>query len=362
MRNSFVLKVKPFILSLTVLVAGCGKEVTPPTVQPASAREMRASVVEIRPVDMAVQIPIAGSVVAQDAVKVTSRVMGYIRDLNVIEGQTIKKGELLFVIDPVDVQGAVAQAEQGLVQAQAALRDARADFERFEQLYKDQVINRQQYEKMKLNLEVAKSRVAQAEAGLAQARGQFAYTRVAAPIDGVVTAKLANEGDLAAPGHPIVLIEDVSRLQVQTSVPETIFRRLQLGMVVQVEIEGQPHLLTAKVARLSPAADPIAHTYPVKLDVEAPGLRSGVFARVLFTLGTRQVISVPERAVVQRAGIKGVFVVKDDGLAEFRMVRTGSQADGMVEIIAGLKVGERVVVEGASQVLNGDKIVVDKAS
>lgn len=362
MRTSFIPVIKPLALSLAVLLAGCGHETTPPAAHVMPAREMAASLAEVRVVDMAVQVPVAGSLVPQEAVKVTSRMMGYIRDLDVIEGQAVKKGELLFVIDPVDVQGAVAQAEQGLVQAQAALRDARADFERFEQLYKEQVVNRQQYEKMRLNLEVAKSRVAQAEAGLAQARGQFAYTRVTAPIDGVVTAKLANEGDLAAPGHPVVMLEDTSRLQVQTSVPESIFRHLQPGMAVQVEIEGQPRLLTAKVARLSPSADPMAHTYPVKLDVEAPGLRSGSFARVLFTTGTRQVVSVPARAVVQRAGIKGVFVVGGDGLAEFRMVRTGAQVDGMVEIIAGVKAGEQVVVEGAGQILNGDKIVAAKAS
>lgn len=361
MRKSLTPMIKPLILSLAVLMAGCGQENGTHTAQPAPAREMTATVAEVRMVDMAVEAPTAGSVVAAESVQVTSRMMGYIRDLKVVEGQSVKQGELLFVIDPVDVQGAVAQAEQGLIQAQAAMRDARADFERFEQLYKDEVVNRQQFEKMKLNYEVARSRVAQAQAGLAQARGQFDYARVTSPIDGVVTGKFANEGDMAAPGHPVVAVEDTSRLQVQTSVSEAIFRHLQLGMTVDVDIDGQPKALAGKVARLSPSADPVAHTYPVKLDVEAAGLRSGAFARVLFTTGTRTALAVPAKAVIQRAGIKGVFVVNAEGIAQYRMVRTGTQVNGQLEILSGLQAGERIVSEGAGQMQNGDKVVAGKA-
>ena len=362
MRPSLASMLKPLAFSLAILMAGCTQQDDARTAQMTPAREMSATVAKAQSVDMAVQMPVAGTVVAVESVQLSSRMMGYIRDLKVVEGQSVKKGELLFVIDPVDVQGAVAQAQQGLIQAEAAMKDAQVDFERFEQLYKDEVVNRQQFEKMKLNYDVAKSRVAQARAALAQARGQFEYTQVTAPIDGVVTGKFANEGDMAAPGHPVVSVEDASRLQVQTSVSEAIFRHLSLGMAVDVEIEGQPKLLTAKVARLLPSADPVAHTYPVKLDIDAPGLRSGTFARVLFTTGTRQVLAIPAKAVIQRAGIKGVFVVDSQGLAQYRMVRTGAQVDGMIEVLSGLQIGERVVTEGASQMQNGDKVVTGQAA
>ncbi|TQV65257.1 MAG: efflux RND transporter periplasmic adaptor subunit [Halothiobacillaceae bacterium] len=361
MRPSLAPMLKPLAFALAVLMAGCSHQDDTQTAQTAPAREMTATLAEVRSVDMAVQVPMAGRVIAVESVQLSSRMMGYLRDLKVVEGQAVRKGELLFEIDPVDVQGAVAQAQQGLIQAEAAMRDARADFERFEQLYKDEVVNRQQFEKMRLNHEVARSRVAQARAALAQARGQFDYTRVTAPIDGVVTGKFANEGDMAAPGHPVVALEDSSRLQVQTSVPESIFRHLSLGMAVNVEIDGQPKALTGKVARLSPSADPVAHTYPVKLDVEAPGLRSGIFARVLFTTGTRKALGIPAKAVIQRAGMTGVFVIDAQSLAQYRMVRTGAQVDGMIEILSGVQEGEKVVVVGASQMQNGDKVVTGQA-
>ncbi|HET20238.1 MAG TPA: efflux RND transporter periplasmic adaptor subunit [Chromatiales bacterium] len=356
MRMSSTLALTSLVLPLALLMGGCSSDEHASA--PAQApREVPASVEAARLVEMPTLVPAAGSVVAVDSVQLSSRVMGYIRDLKVVEGQAVKQGELLFVLDPVDVQGAVTQAQQGLLQAEAALKDAKADYERFEQLYKDEVVNRQQFEKMKLNYEVAKSRVAQARAGLTQARGQFEYTRVTSPINGVVTAKFANEGDMANPGQPVVTVEDSSRLQVQTSVSEALFRQLKLGVAVQVEVDGQPQPLTATVARLSPAADPVAHTYPVKLDIAAPGLKSGSFARVLFQSGSRQVLAVPAGAVVERAGIRGVFAIDAQGLAQFRMVRTGSRVNGQVEILAGLAEGERVVTEGVEQVQNGDRPV-----
>ncbi|MEW6766044.1 MAG: efflux RND transporter periplasmic adaptor subunit [Pseudomonadota bacterium] len=348
------------VLGLALALPGCGRE-EPSEAVSVPLREMPATLVPAQTVEMSVHAPTAGNVVPVESVQLSSRMMGYIRDLKVVEGQAVKQGELLFVIDPVDVQGALAQAQQGLIQAEAALKDAKADYERFQQLYKEQVVNRQQFEKMKLNYEVAQSRVAQARAGLAQARGQFDYTRVTSPIDGVVTGKFANEGDMAAPGHPVVAVEDISRLQVQTSVPESIFRHLSVGMAVDVELDGQPKIQTAKVARLIPNADPVARTYPVKLDVEVPGLRSGTFARVLFTTGTRQALAVPQQALIQRAGILGVFVADTQNIAQFRMVRTGAQSDGMIEILSGLMPGERVVTEGVAGMQNGDKVVPAQA-
>jgi RND family efflux transporter MFP subunit len=168
---------------------------------------------------------------------------------------------------------------------------------------------------------------------------------------------LANEGDIAAPGHPVLMVEDPAHLQVQTAVSEELYRGIKIGQSVMVEIDGQDKALSAKVARLSPAADPMTHTYTIKLDVAAPGLRSGAFARVLFPTGKRSVLVVPVEAVMDRAGITGVFVVDAQGSAQYRMVRLGKPEGGLVEVLSGLNPGERVVIGNAKAVNNGDKVV-----
>jgi RND family efflux transporter MFP subunit len=243
-----------------------------------------------------------------------------------------------------------------LKQAEDAMKDAKADYDRFDSLYKDEVVSRQQFEKMKLNHEIAVSRTAQAKAGLGTAQGQMRYATVTSPINGVVTQKLANEGDIAAPGHPVLMVENPARLQVQTAVSDDLYKSIRLGQDVMVEIDGQAKPVSAKVARLSPAADPMTHSYPIKLDIAAPGLKSGAFARVLFPTGKRSVLAVPAAAVLDRAGITGVFVVDVQGLAQYRMVRVGKAAGGLVEVLSGLNAGERVVTGNAQAVNNGDKV------
>jgi RND family efflux transporter MFP subunit len=296
------------------------------------------------------------TLVAENQVQVASRLMGYIRAIDVVEGQQVGIGQKLFSVDPIDVQGQVDQTRAGVKQAEDALADATLEYKRFEALFKEDAVTRQQFEKMKLQHDMAESRLAQARAGHNTAVGQLRYATVTSPIAGVVTKKLANAGDLATPGHPVLVVENAGTLQVETQVPESLLRLLKSGAPVLVEVDGQAKPLTARIARISPAADSVSRTFLVKLDVSGPGLKSGLFARALFAQGEREMLPVPAAALVNRAGISGVFVVAQDGIAQFRMVRAGEPRAGQVEILSGLTAGERVVTGGAEKLQSGDRI------
>jgi RND family efflux transporter MFP subunit len=348
---------KPLViaLSLSLALTACSGDEKARTPQ-SQPRAIQAQISVIQASETTATTATTGSVVALESVQVASRLMGYIRDIAVVEGQAVKAGQRLFTIDPLDIEGAMEQARLGLRQAEDAMKDAKADFDRFENLYKDEVVSRQQYEKMKLNHDIAVSRAAQAKAGLGTAQGQMRYATVSAPISGVITRKLANEGDIAAPGHPVLLLENPAHLQVQTAVSESLYQGIKAGDTVLVEIDGSDKPVSAKVARLNPAADPMTHTYTVKLDIAAPGLRSGAFARVLFPSGKRNLLTLPRTAVLDRAGITGVFVVDAQGIAQYRMVRLGQASGDQVEVLSGLNPGERVVTGNAQAVNNGDKV------
>lgn len=342
------------VVVASFVLAGCGdKESSEPTGAP---NIVEADTITLKAQDAEVYAAVPGTVVAVQSVQVASRLMGYIKDIAVVEGQPVRAGQRLFTIDPADIEGGVAQARLGADQATKAMQDAKADYERFSALYKDEVATRQQYEKMKLNYDIAASRAAQAKAGLDTAEGQLKYAVVMSPIDGVVVQKFANQGDIAAPGHPIVMVENASRLQVQTAVSEEIYANLEMGEQIMVEVDGLAEAVEAEVARLSPAADPVAHTHLVKLDIDAKGLRSGAFARVLFPTGSQSMLKVPVESVLNRAGIVGVFVVSDRGVAEYRMVRTGRTANDEVEILSGLAPDDRVVTRNAAALSNGDVV------
>jgi len=352
---SKVALVKPLVFAIALTLIGCSGEEAAKSV-PAAQRMVQVQTTVLQASENLATTATTGTVVALESVHVASRLMGYIRDIAVEEGQAVKQGQRLFTIDPLDIEGAVEQARLGLKQAEDAMKDAKADYDRFDNLYKDEVVSRQQYEKMKLNHDIAVSRAAQAKAGLGTAQGQMRYATVTSPINGVVTQKLANAGDIAAPGHPVLMLENPARLQVQTAVAEDLYKGIRLGQDVMVEIDGQAKPVNAKVSRLSPAADPMTHSYPIKLDIAAPGLKSGAFARVLFPTGKRSVLAVPVAAVLDRAGITGVFVVDTQGAAQYRMVRVGKVVGGLVEVLSGLNAGDRVVTGNAQAVNNGDKV------
>ena len=308
------------------------------------------------------QIPlmavVPGSVVPEQKASIASRLTGYIQKLDLQVGQTVKQGDLLFSIDSADIKSGIAQANAAYKQALAGLKDAELDFNRFSKLYKEASVSKQQYDKMRLQYSVAQQNVAAAKSSLNQAKEQLHYANVKAPFDGVVVEKLAVAGDLAAPGKPILVIENASSLSVQTEVAGDLFAVLRLGDEVQIVLDGQSEPIVGTVYTLVGAANPKTRTHTVKLSLpEGLNVNSGTFARVSFNRGSRQTIMVPASAVVVRAGIEGVFVVKEDK-AFFHMVRTGLKRAEAIEVQSGLSVGEKIVITNNQTLLNGDVVKV----
>ena len=170
---------------------------------------------------------------------------------------------------------------------------------------------------------------------------------------------MANAGDLAAPGRPVLVIEGLKKLQVRTQVSGDVFVRIKTGEKVSIVPDGEATQapIEGVIAQVVPAADPASHTHLVKIDLPASsGLSSGTFVRVGFAVGSREGIRVPAAALAERAGITGVFVVDAQGVARYRMVRIGAAEQGMVEIQSGLNPGDKVVVSNVSELENGDKV------
>ena len=342
-----------FLVLLPILLTACGHK---ESASPAAPRSVQATLAAVETVSVDAIRTLPGTVVAKDRVEVASRMMGFVREMRVSEGQVVQAGEVLFVIDPADAANQSDQARLALEQAQAAEADARADYERFAALFKEEAVARQQYDKMHLQHEVAVKRVGQAKNQLAIARNQMRYATVTAPMDAVVTQKLANAGDMAAPGRPLLVLEGIRALQVETHVPAEVLAEIEIGMPIAVEIDGVGRRET-RVTEVTPAADPVSHTFTVKLGLTSPGPRSGAFARVHFVTGQRQALRVPEVAVQQRAGIEGAFVVDVNGIAQFRMLRLGERLGGQVEVLSVLSAGERIVVSNPVALQSGDKVL-----
>jgi len=349
-----VQEIKTLTVTATLLMSLVGCQPHDQTAE-TQTKTVNAQTILLSLTDIPVADATPGTIVAEQQVQVASRLMGYIHDIAVHEGEAVKAGQLLFSIDPTDIKGQVDQARAGLAQAEAALNDAKADYERFSNLYKEESIPKAQYDKIKLQYNIAQSQANAAKAGMNTAESQLHYAAVRSPINGIVTQKMANKGELAVPGRPVLVVENPDKLTIQTSVSDETYSHLQMGGAATVEVGTEK--LPGKIVRLVSAADAMSHTHLVKLDVPGiKGFSSGTFARVRFTVGSRKGISLPKSALLERAGISGVFVVDSNNIARYRMVRAGGEQDGLVEIEAGLNSGDKIVVSNTAELNSGDKI------
>jgi multidrug efflux system membrane fusion protein len=355
-------KMKAFFVTAvsTCLLAGCGQ--APSGKIPAEGEIVEARVETIKSTQLSVYAVLPGTVVSTDRVEVASRLSGYVYSLEVHEGQSVKKGQLLFAVDPTDVKAEIRQAEAGLAKANATLADARQNYERYKNLYQQQSATKQQYEEYEKGYKVALGSYQAAEAELAMTRSQLKYAEVRAPFDGLVVSKLVDNGQLTAPGNPVLSLENPHHLQVQVQADEQAFACLKLGQEMLVQIAGpnfKMHALTGTVERLVAAANPITHTHLVKLGLPPDStVWSGAYALVSIPVGEQETIIVPASAIHERAGITGVFVVTEEGRAQFRMVTLGKQAHQGMVVLSGLFSGDRVILSAKGALTNGAKIRV----
>jgi len=346
------------LLAATLGLAGCGQEEQAKVADTAKTVKADVFTVTLGSVPLTAVVP--GAVVPDQKAQIASRLMGYIKNLDVKVGQEVKSGDLLFSIDSGDIKSQISQANSGYQQALAALKDARLDYNRFTKLYKEDSVSKQQYDKIKLQFSVAQENLASAKSGLDQAKAQLNYANVKAPFDGVIVQKMAVAGSLAAPGNPVVIMENLKSLSVQTQVSADLYAVLRHGDTAEVLVDGISKPFVGTIYTLVSAADPKSRTHTVKLSLpNVNDVNSGTFARVSFKRGERQTMMLPVSAVLNRAGIEGVFVV-ENGRAFFHMVRTGAVIGDMVEVQSGLALGEQVVVNNNQEMLNGD--IVESAS
>ena len=348
------------LVALLGLTAGCHQEVVeghPPAAKPVEAR---TAVIE------SVQLPIyavfPGTVISRQRVEVSSRLSGYVYNLKVHEGESVKRGQILFDVDPTGTRAEVRRAQAGLAKAKAALTGARENYKRYNNLYRHQAATQEVYQQMETAYNVAQGEYEAAKAALAAARTQLKYAEVRSPFDALVVAKQVDNGQLAAPGTPVLVLEDPQHLEVAVQVSDRAFVHLSPGQAVQIDFEGQDgrmRKVTGRADRLVAAADPATHTHLVKIGLpDRDGLFSGQYALVNVRVGNQPGVVVPTPSVYKRAGITGVFVVDARGRARFRMVTPGKRMPQGTVILSGLFPGDRLILAAKGHLANGVEIRV----
>ena len=276
-------------------VAGCGEKGktgagkdAPPVVTGVTLQSVTAGA-------FPEQIEAVGTVKARNSSLIAARIAGTVTGVHVKEGDRVAKGKLLVTLEAAEVTSGAAGARAGEEEALRGVEDARAreklaavTFERYQKLLQEQAVTRQEFDVRRMEKDVAAEGVARAEARLAQARegaksaGAIAgYTRISAPLAGIVTARPVEVGMTVFPGMPLLTVEEEGHYRLEVAAPASLAGKVKTGDPVNFSIDGIGAGMSGKVAEVVPAVDPASRTFTVKVDVEAKGIRSGVYGRAL---------------------------------------------------------------------------------
>ncbi len=326
-----------------LFLAACGKHESPH----AAAPDLPAVSVKVRAAILEPHVAteeVVGTVRSKLRAMVEAKISGRVLEYTATPGAIVKAGDLLARLENQEIQAKVDQAK-------AMLDQAERDFARQKQLIASNATTRQDFD-------AADARVKVATAGVNEAETMLGYAKVTAPFDGVITRKLADVGDLAMPGKPLLEIEAPTALRFEADLPEAILDRIMMGAKMQVKVASVSKPLEATVSEIAPVADPVSRTFQVKLDLpKADGLRTGQFGRVSVPVAEVKFLMVPKTSVIKRGQMELVFVAKDTKAA-LRLVKTGRALNGSVEVLSGLEEGEQVVISDVAKLADGQPVTI----
>ena len=344
-------------VAIATLAAGCGKSVPEIRIQ---GEEVRCTTATAAVTDLPVLVSVPAAVEPEQRVKVATRMMGWVRELHAREGDTVRAGQLLISIDDQDMRAKRAQVEAGIAEAEAVVANAEKTAERFRNLYAQNSVSKQQLDDVLTGLERAKAGLAKAKAAREEIEVHLGYLDIVSPIDGIVSRRMVEEGDMAAPGHPLLFVDRTDRMKIVARLGEKDVDRVAAGDSVTLRVTSlDGAVYRTVVTRVIPSANPGSHTYDVEMYVDNPDgrLRPGMYARAEFTVGSRRGVVVPPAAIRRRGQLTGVFTVDDENTAHLHWVRLGETFPAGVEVLSGLAGGETVVVSSEKPLIQGDKVV-----
>lgn len=274
---------------------------------------------------------------------ITAQAGGRVKQILVAVGDRVAAGQVVARMEATQASA-----------AQIQLADAKTNFARMDELYKVGGISKAQWEQAKSALEQAKLSYGNASEN----------TLLRSPISGFVTAKNYDNGDVTSPTLPILVIQQVSPLKVVVNVSEQYYTRLKPGLEASLSVEALgTQSFSGRITKVYPTVDATTHTVGVEIEVanKDQRLRPGMYARLSLDFGTRQALTISDKAIVRQAGsgIRYVYVLKE-GKAVYREVELGELQDGRYEVLSGIEPGEQLIISAPSRLKNGAAVKLAK--
>jgi membrane fusion protein (multidrug efflux system) len=332
------------LVAVACSLAACKKQAGAAGGPPSFAAQ--ALVVEARNQPVTEALSLVGSIVANEIVELKSETEGTVQEILFAEGQPVKEGELLMRLDESKFAAAAAEAE-------ANFKVSEANYERAKKLYGDNLVSKQEIDQTAAAFQAGR-------AAFDLKKRQLRDARIVAPFGGVASARRVSPGQVIDKNTLLTVLVDLNPVKVELSVPERFVGQLKVGQKLTVKIAAFPERqFVGEVYFVAPYLNEVDRTALLKARIPNPDfvLKPGMFANVDLTLQVKpSAIVVPESSILYSGDRTVVYVVDNQDTAQIRPVKLGTRLAGQVEIVQGLKAGERVVSEGLQKVRPGGKV------
>lgn len=340
-----------------LVLAACGGKKEAPPAKPALS--VTAAVVSLQPLARTVEA--SGTVAAWEMVPVGAETGG----LNAIgvyadEGSYVRQGQVLVKMNDAVLASQLRQQEAQVASARATLAQSNANLARARELRQKGYLAQAALDARVAEQQTAAAQVAAAEAGRAETSTRRGQTDVRAPVSGLIVSRSVVKGQIVGAGTELFRLVRDGRLELNAQIPEQQIALVRAGMPATVNAEGVTTTGTVRV--VTPEVDSQTRLGLARIALAGSSLRPGMFARAAIQVGAQPVLTVPAASILYRDNQAGVFIIDRTGHARFRPVRPGSRVGTQVSVESGLASGDRVVVQGAGFLADGDAVRVAAAA
>jgi len=346
------------LLTLALVTACGGKDEKAEAEAAAASSALPVSLATVQQQTMARTVLVSGPVSAYEEMQLGVEISGQrVTALPVDVGQWVKQGQVLLQLDHRTLDSELAQADASLRQAQAAQDLARMNYERSAKLAAQQLISESSLDELRANRINAEAQTATARAARDAAKLRRDFADLRAPADGLISKRLVQPGQVVSGGTELLRLIRDGRLEWRAELPEDQLTGVAVGNTVELPYAGA--VVTGRIRAVTPGVDAQTRTGTLYADLPEPGtLKPGVYVEGRIVTGEGPVLTLPTAAIVQRDGHSYVFTVNDKQQAARLRVRTGQAVQGRTAILEGVKAGDRVVVDGAGFLGEGDRVRV----
>lgn len=335
-------------LLAAAVAAGCGGDV-PSTPPPGTPPDL-ATVTAVAS-DAPGERLFDGRVEALEQATLTAQTSGRVVAIERDVDASVGRGELILRLSGVEQRAARDAARQVLAETQARATEAAAAYERTRSVFERQLVPRADLDRATAENAAAQARLAAARAALAAAEESFGYTEIRAPFAGRVTSRFVEVGEAVGPGQPLAAMAAPGRLRVSLDVPQAIAEDVRRLGAATIHLPAGP--VASRALTVFPAASAAASTVRVWIDLpeDAASVYPGVRVKAGFALAAPGLLRIPASAVARRSEVAAVYVVADSGEVTLRQVRLGRRVGEEVEVLAGLRAGERIAADPVAATL-----------